>query len=502
MVVMMKLIIKVHRLLGTLLSIMFLLWFLSGFVMIYKHFPKIGNKAYQHQVALPDTMPNIEVLRSVIPQGEPITSISVESFRQRPIFRVETEEGLYVMQTDSALTPIYDESVPYREIELYAKRWTDAQIEAVDTLYSLDQWIPSIRYKRDMPIYKFRFADQDRTYLYVSSLTGQAIQSVSRTQRFWAWCGPIPHFLYFWQLRQDTTLWRTVLLSIAWVGTFMCLAGIIVGIRGYWIVYRRKRQFKTPYKKTYYKWHHIIGFLFGFFVMMFVFSGVMSFSSMPDWVVAVHDKTISKKISMPHTPKEPTTFTENDGIALSMFELDYRKLLQEYRGDVKEIRFQRFGDKPYYEAIIGGEIKHFDASVDSVKPLYLTEQEVLARIDEVTNAPKTISLMTEYDNYHIGFTKRVKLPVYKVVLDDADGSVFYVCPKTCETRYYNNNKRAKKWIYPAFHSLRIKFFVEHPILRQCVMWILLLGGTVVSVTGIVLGVGYATRLFRHKRNKR
>ena len=42
MVAFTKLMLWIHKVLGTLLSILFLVWFLSGLVMIYHSFPQVN----------------------------------------------------------------------------------------------------------------------------------------------------------------------------------------------------------------------------------------------------------------------------------------------------------------------------------------------------------------------------------------------------------------------------------------------------------------------------
>lgn len=484
---MIKFLIHTHRILGTLLSVMFLVWFLSGMVMIYHHFPNLGSEENKHLTALPDSLPEISILRNRVPEGEKIKSLSVQMFRERPVFRIKTDADSYLLSADTLLTPL-SESVPFGEIEAYARRWNSAQINRVDTLRRLDQWIPYDSYKADFPIYKFRFADPDKTFLYVSSVTGRALQQVTFRQRVWAWLGPIPHMLYFWQFRQHRDGWVTFVSWLAGIGSLMCLAGIVLGIRSYWMVYRKRKRFKTPYRKFYFKWHHILGFFFGFFVFMFVLSGLMSFNDLPQWMVRTHDTSVASKLR------------KSADIDLSAFAADYRLLLADYpRGEVKEISFNQYGKKPYYSVIAGKKAENIDASHTRLESLCLSEEDVLQRLSEVTPAPKTISLMTEFDNYYVGFTKRMELPVYKVIADDADGNTFYVNPKTGRTRHFNKNLRAGKWIYPAFHSLRFKFFAERRLLRDIVLWTLMIGGTLVSFTGVVLGTKYVIRIITKRK---
>ena len=50
-----KLMYSIHRILGTLLCILFLMWFLSAFVMMYHRFPRVSAKEKMQKL---DMLPN------------------------------------------------------------------------------------------------------------------------------------------------------------------------------------------------------------------------------------------------------------------------------------------------------------------------------------------------------------------------------------------------------------------------------------------------------------
>ena len=88
---------------------------------------------------------------------------------------------------------------------------------------------------------------------------------------------------------------------------------------------------------------------------------------------------------------------------------------------------------------------------------------------------------------------RPQLPVWKVTVDDADRSVYYIQPETGVIRYVNTSSRFKYWSYTALHRMRLPGLNSNATLRKVVLWVLLLGGTAVSLTGIVLGINYIRR---------
>lgn len=480
---------EIHKILGTLLSVFFLMWFISGIVMIYKRFPNVNRVIHRYQTSLPDTLPDLQLLSGVLPDSVSIRSLSVEVEREQPLFNIVTDKGRFKLSADTLLQEVEHPQVTYAEIESYAKRWAGGHIERVDTLRQLEQWIPMSSFRSHFPIYKFVYNDLDKSYLYVSSTTGKALQYVTRSDRFWAWVGPIPHFLYFWQLRQDAKLWSSVVSWISGLGAIMCLAGGVMGIYSYVVVWQRRRRFRSPYKKWDFKWHHIIGFFFGFFVFMFILSGFMSLNSLPKWFMKNEDTDLSERL-----------FDEAP-LVLGDLRGDYRAILSAYPGDVKSIALKRYEDRQFYNVQTSEKEVALEVVGGEVVPLSLTQAEVGQKMDRVLRHPYTMVLMTEPDNYY-GGSRRTPLPAYKVEVQDKDHTTLYISTETGRTRSYTARSKVERWIYPAFHTFKIKPFVSHPVAREVFLWILLLAGVVVSFTGVVLGIKYIKRLFTPKKKKR
>ena len=263
----------IHRILGTALSILFLVWFLSGLVMIYHTFPRAdrADKRAKMDILSPENLPSLDQIEKRLPQNERINHVTLNSYLGQTVFHLRTEKGSYDIPADSTeRLPVID----WNHIQRVASLWNTSSIAKVDSLYTLDQWIPFGRLKEEFPIYKFHFADPERHELYISSKSGEVLQYTDKNSRFWAWLGAIPHWVYFTSLRQDAELWIKVVVWLSGIGCVMCIAGIYLGIRDFRLA--RRRHLISPYKKFWYKWHHILGVLFGLFVLTFCFSGMMS----------------------------------------------------------------------------------------------------------------------------------------------------------------------------------------------------------------------------------
>lgn len=499
-----RLIRFIHRILGTLLSILFLVWFLSGMVMIYHTFPRVSpeEKIGKMDDLTAANLPALQTLKARLPEGESIRSMTLNRFLGQTVFHIRTDQGEYDLPADTtvSLAP-----VDGNQLTRIAARWCDAPVAKIDTLTQLDQWIPFGSLKKEFPIYKFRFADSDRHELYLSSRTGNVLQFTDRNSRFWAWLGAIPHWVYFTSLRQDTQRWIDVVIWLSGIGCFMCLAGLYLGIRDYRFALRNKKRSLesashplgskkrpllsslTPYKKRWYRWHHLTGLVFGLFVLTFAFSGLMSLADVPAWV------------SKPQLPIRGYTVMREQAPDPFDYPLDYREVIARYPEGLRQIEWTNFREWPLYTLSTDNGKQVIDAS-GSIPGKWLLTESTIRRTLEAIHGPGTamhIVSLTEPDDYYISRKRNLEFPVWKVTLDNPDHSCYYIHPATGATRYVNDTSRWRHWMYPALHSLNIKWLVDHPVLWNLVMWGLLIGGTIVSLSGVWLGIRYILRKIRH-----
>ena len=73
-----KLMYSIHRILGTLLCILFLMWFLSAFVMMYHRFPRVSAKEKMQKLDMlsqtGDSLPDISSVTARLPRGVKVRS--------------------------------------------------------------------------------------------------------------------------------------------------------------------------------------------------------------------------------------------------------------------------------------------------------------------------------------------------------------------------------------------------------------------------------------------
>ena len=110
----MKAVIKIHRLLGFVLCLLFVIWCLSGFVMMYKGFPsvtvedkmKIASFVDFHNLEYPKNLEEFIDLDS-------ISSLKIQAINSEPVFTIETNsETIFNISADSS-----SKKITYSEIE-------------------------------------------------------------------------------------------------------------------------------------------------------------------------------------------------------------------------------------------------------------------------------------------------------------------------------------------------------------------------------------------------
>lgn len=479
---------KFHRILGTILSILFVLWFFSGFVMIYHNFPKISDSEKYQGLACIDVN-KLTSCDSLLSLQIPNKKIESWVLKANPdgsyLIEAKNKNNTYLIDQNSNWANRYT----YAQIYDYASRLNKSKINKIDTINSLDRWLTYDKNKVDFPAYKFYYNDHLQSQLYVSSLSGEGVQYTNSDNRFWAWIGAIPHWLYIANLRHYTDLWKSVVIWLSGIGSLICITGLIIGFRSFYKRYKQKKEIQSPYKKLVYKWHHILGFIFGIFVFTFAFSGMMSLQKVPQWIIKTHNPDLQTAATYNPTNKSPLEYS-----------LDYKTVLKKYAGSIKKLEWASFGDINYYKAIVGDSMYYIDATSNSVKPLYLTEDNLRKRLSAIHRDSISIELLQDYDNYYIHKRNKLPLPIYKVSVSDKDKSTYYINPYTAEISYFNQNTKTRKWTYQALHSFSIKWLLDRPVLWNIIMWTTMIAGTAISCSAIYLSYRVIRRKRRKKRN--
>ena len=447
------------------------MWFVTGIVLVYHPYPKVSEKLILNKKeTLPSSLPELSSVLSKM-DGK-MQSLSLKQFQGQTLFS-------------------FDEApdITFDVVEKVAKHWIDAPIKRVDTLRQREQWVLFTKYDKELPIYKFYFDDAQKHELFISGRTAEVLQMTTSRQRLWAWLGAIPHKFYIPCIRRDVDVWQNTVAIVSGICLIAALTGWLLGILLWIKRYQKKHVWQNPYKKRWYRWHFSFGLVFGIFLIGWALSGIFAMQRVPQWMVPMEGDYSFK-----------TSRLWGRGLLpMEAYQLDYRKLKDAYP-DLKEVEWLRFADIPTYRVITGQDDFLVDASTDEIKSLQIPEETIVKGLKKVhgEEVEMKVSLLNEFDNYYLSRRVDLELPVYKIEVADANGSLYYVNPSTGYVRYLNNNKIVRKWLFNGIHYLDIDWLVARPWLWYTCIWVLCGGCLVVCISGLVL----AWRVLTPKKEKR
>lgn len=465
---------KLHRITGRFIVLFFLMWFVTGLVLLYHPYPKVSDELVnEKKEELPSSLPSVQDISQLA--GGEIKKLQIRQFQGQTLLSVSTKDSICLLNADTleAVKPI-----DFPAIEKIARHWIDAPVLKVDTLMQRAQWVLFTKYDKELPIYRFYFDDKEKHELFLSGRTGEVLQLTDKESRFWAWIGAIPHKFYIPAIRRDVDTWQNTITCFSAIALIAALSGWILG----WCLlvkrYRRKRTWQNPYKKRWHRWHFAFGMVFGLFLIGWAVSGIFAMQRVPQWMIPMEGDYSFKTSRL--WGKKP--------LPMSAYRLDYRKLKETYP-QLKEVEWTHFREIPAYRIVEGTQERYINASSSDVKMLQIPESTIIEGFRAIhgDSVAMNVCLLKEFDNYYLSRRVSLSLPVYKIEVDDANGSLYYVSPVDGYVRYLNNNKMVRKWLFNGIHYLDIDWLLAHPWLWTVCIWTLCIGCGVVCLSGTVLG---------------
>jgi hypothetical protein len=497
--------ILIHRYLGIPLSFVFVVWFVSGIVMMYAGgMPSLAPEARLARLPPLDlahvTLAPIEAASRAESGAGSVTLLSVLG---RPAYRFRGFADTTVFADDSAIL----EPVDVATARTIASRFLEVPenlIASVGIVSQADQW--TLTLQRALPLYKFRVIDAT-TELYVSPALAEVVLVTTRATRVLAWAGTIPHWFYVTPLRVNQPLWYWTVVWFSAVGCVLAVLGLVLAV----VQFRPTRPFRVgasiPYRGSM-RWHYITGAVFGVFTLTWVFSGLMSMEPFA-W-------TRAEGLEVPRNvlsggPLDLEQFPPFDGAALAAA-LEGRA--------VKELELLRIQDEPYYLARLasndaghGPERQHqpYPLAADGessellisagslhVRNAPFSVESLLARLQ--AGLPETAisaaELLDRYDSYYYARGDRAPLPVLRVKFADPAETWAYIDPRKSElVGVVHNGSRLERWLFNGLHSLDFAFWWDRRPLWDIGMIALSLGALVSSGIGVYLGIRRVRRDF-------
>ncbi len=274
-----RVLVYTHRWLGIVSGVLFVVWFVSGIVMMYARMPELG--AAERLARLPAINPAfIRTLPPAPPKARSPGSASARSKAGRSFESPRAAAPTSSFADTGDAVPAVDAEQALRIARTFVGGLNDVRYDA--RLTDADQWSFGVRGR--MPLHRIAVEDAAGTRLYVTENGGEVVLKTTASGRFWGWTGAVLHWLYFTPLRRNAALWNEVIVWSSIAGTVMCIVGIVWGLwrlaplRGYRL--RDHRQW-SPYA-GWMRWHHYAGLIFGIVTTTWIFSGLLSMDPW-DW---------------------------------------------------------------------------------------------------------------------------------------------------------------------------------------------------------------------------
>ena len=492
--------IFVHRWIGVALSLLFLLWFASGIVMMYWSFPEVT--AEQRLERLPVLDPDHVKIsptaaRAALGPDAPAGQPRLTSFDNRPAYRFGGRgENAMVYADTGAVVDLVDEAMVDRAAVAWAQRpLTDAKKSTVE---EVDQWTVGMR--NALPLQKYSFADGQQ--VYINADTAEVRQYTTSSSRFWAYLGAVPHWLYFTPLRKHQPEWFTFVVWSSLIGTVTALIGVVIAI---WMLSPRKRYryagapTMVPYR-GWKRWHTIIGLFFGVVTTTWAFSGLLSMGPFP-----LTDRLTELTVPAPPAPEGgrgargardggrgpnlAAALRGRGSATLSEFEeKDPRSVLESVRTfGVKELEFTSFVGEPTYLATNGTGDTRIIPVRGPPKESFSTDEVMRVIRNAAGQNLADLRVMDAYDAYYLDRRRESPLPVVYAEMNDPVRTRYYIDPKTARVvGNYSTRNWVSRWLYHGLHSLDFPWLYNYRPLWDIVVITLMLGGTALCVTSLVL----------------
>lgn len=467
-----------HRWLGIFTCLLCAVWFVSGVVMMYVPFPSLTER---------DRMAWSEPLDLRAVRVGPEQAVAAAGLRSRPTgLRLNMQAGeptyrfaegrrrVSVSAADGRRLGVTDAAAALAVIR---RLRPDAPRPRVETIVR-DQWTVAQGFDPHRPLHRVSLGDAAGTQAYVSSKTGEVVDETVRSERFWNWVGAVPHWIYFEAVRRDGQVWRQVVMWSSGPAIIGSVLGIWVGLLRLRLRRRYKHGRVSPYV-GWMKWHHVAGLVAGLFVCTWLFSG---------WLSVNPFKWFDRQ---PASREGTLAYLGGEAPGLPRM-VDAAVLARLDPQGAREIAFGGLGGRPLMTLIDPGLRRRvLDGATGA--PAAPAQGEILAAASRLVPGARIVRVerLTREDLYwygHGGERPAGRLPVLRVAYDDPEATWAHIDPATGEVlQRAGRSARTYRWLFNFLHDFDLPVLLHHRPLWDLLVWLLSIGGLVVSVSGVVIG---------------
>lgn len=510
-----KVLAYTHRWLGIAGCVLFAAWFVSGVVMMYARMPGLAEEERLARApALDLASITVSPAQAAESTGLDADRVQVGMLRGRPVYRFGGRDQIIVF----ADTGDFFDGLTEQEARDVARRYApghDGPLRLDGLVTEPDQW--TLQARNQMPMFRFALDDAADTHLYVSDVTGDVVLRTTRRERFWAYLGPVLHWVYFTPLRQNGAAWNQFIIWSSLVGCVMCVTGLVWGL---WRFSPRRRYrlrrvpSVTPYA-GWMKWHHVSGLLFGVVTLTWTYSGLLSVGPF-DWFRSPPPGRAERQASSGGPLRiELMTIASMRAAAAAIAPTFVPKELEsmQFRGEPHWTASQAPSAAEAAQWMHAGllpraarprlERRHVSAVEPSKGAVAGFGRDAMVMIAQEAMPGVAIldaQWLSDYDGYYYDPRGTRPLPVLRVRYADENATWLYLDPgRGGVVQRSGRVSRLRRWLYQGLHSLDFPILYFRRPLWDGVVIALSIGGTILSITTMAPAW---RRLSRHARAMR
>ena len=444
-----------HRWLGLLGCLLMVLWFGSGFVMMYVPFPELTQA--ERLAALPvidaARVKLLPALAMAATGAEMPLQLRLVQPEHVPVYALRTDQrGWFAIDAESGQPLRVDAAAAVRA----AERFAGQRSVAVDSI-ERDQWSVSSSLDPHRPLFAVQMADGGLHY--VSSRTGEVVRDTDRIERGLNWVGAVVHWVYPTALRSRPTAWHWTVIALSGYALFTALLGTAVGV----LRFKRYASGKRSPYAGWMRWHHLLGLGAALFVITWLLSGLLSMN--PGDVFSPRGLSPQQPGAWQGPALKPTLPVRLAGAKEIEWLADAAGTLTRLRSDATQSRLLQAG-----------------------QPLHIDEPFVRTRAAALgLGAPLAVERLDAMDlHYHARNAAR-PLPIWRVRFDDAAQTWVHIDGQSGQPfGRIDASNRAGRWLYHGLHSWDFEPLLQRRPLWDVLMLAALALGTAFALTSVVI----------------
>lgn len=216
---------RIHKWIGLVLGLQFVIWTVSGATMALLDMDEVAGGKKRPAQALPLSLPASSSWPKVQGSlaGQAITGVAVRPLPGRPVFEVTTATGVRLFDVVDG-RPVTIDHIRARRIA-EASYAGSGKVAAVAPLRELELAVREHR----LPIWRVDFADEANSSFYVSAVTGNLLERRNDIWRTWDFVWMLHNMDYANRTSFNHPLIVTLALAVIWLA-----------ITGFWLLFRTK----------------------------------------------------------------------------------------------------------------------------------------------------------------------------------------------------------------------------------------------------------------------